>query len=92
MTAKRLINASERLVDENGVTIEQAWLYFKQLGDLLGGDIQQQWPEYADLAALQAKIKNPEQGKMYGFVIGQGMAAYNGTDFVLASDYSTLIV
>jgi len=87
---KQLPNQNETIT-KDGKLNEQTRLYLLQLGDLLAGNIQQAFPVYADLAAIQAKIKTPEAGKEYGFVTGQGKCAYNGTDFVLSSDYTTVI-
>lgn len=89
---KQLPDAGRPIVDDAGVLNEQTRLYLQQLNELLLGQIYPQLPEYANLAALQAVVKNPVKGKIYGFIPGQGQAAYNGSDFVRASDYSTLIV
>jgi hypothetical protein len=89
---KQLPDAASPIVNDGGVLNEQTRLYLQQVEELLSGQIFPTLPEYANLAALQAAIKNPVKGKIYGFLPGQGQAVYNGSDFVRASDYSTLIV
>lgn len=87
---KSLPNQNEAIT-KDGVLNDQPRLYLLQLGEFLDGQIIAALPEYADLAAVQAVNKNPQVKGLYGFVIGQGLAAWNGSDFVLASDYTTLI-
>ena len=47
--------------------------------------------EYADLNDLDAAFPNPTL-RMMVLVTAQGLATYNGTDWVLCSDDTTLVI
>jgi len=86
-----LPNQSERVVNDKGLATDQARRYWLMLGDFLSGSVRHVYNEYADLTELQAANKNPTKGQVGGLVIAQGLAVYNGTDWVKASDYTTVI-
>ena len=87
-----LPDANTAVIDKDGRFSDQIRLYLLQLGDFLTGRRKRRLAIYADLAALTAAIPNPDLGMEGGLVTGQGLAVWDGSDWVLASDFSTPIV
>lgn len=82
----------EAVVDSARGFTEQTRLYLLQLGQILSGDIHPKIKRYVDLVDLQDKVPNPEVDKIYGVVTGQGLALWNGSNWVKAADDTTNII
>ena len=83
-------NEGDRLVDENGLQTQQTLEFLAQVASRLNNEIALDITLEADLASLDAKYKQPNTTTLI-MVQGQGLARFNGTNWVLAADDTTLI-
>tara|TARA_R110002020_G_scaffold435468_5_gene645648 strand:- start:388 stop:675 length:288 start_codon:yes stop_codon:yes gene_type:complete len=83
-------NEGDRLVDENGLQTQQTLEFLAQVASRLNNEIALDITLEADLASLDAKYKQPNTTTLI-MVTGQGLARFNGTNWVLAADDTTLI-
>ena len=80
----------EKIVKEDLTSDEALYRFLDQVNRLLQGELYYRIPFYTDLADLDSRLPKPLDSSMVR-VIGQGLAVYNGTNWVKASDDTTLI-
>jgi len=81
----------EPVVDEKGKQNDPLFLFLDFVSKYVNGDIPITPPSYTNLADINARLPLPNENNMVR-VIGQGLAVFDGTNWVLASDDTTLII
>lgn len=77
--------------DENRLPTQQVIEFMSQVSKMVNGQIPTITQNYADLAALDAKFSGTPSQTDLVMVLNQGLARFNGTIWVLASDDITPI-
>ena len=84
-------NQLDRLVDKDGRQTQQTMEFLNQIASRQNNEIALEITLETDLASIDAKFKKPNTTTLI-MVNGQGLARFNGTNWVLAADDTTLII
>ena len=80
----------EPLVEKDRTQTEQSFEFFEYLARYINGEEPVKFPAFSDLADLDDRLPNPEVNDTVR-VVGQGLAIYTGSNWVLAADDTTPI-